>query len=205
MTFLQHLNAPELEHLNLSAMNLTPVSQDIILSYLSSNVSRSLRFFGCGGNRLTRPFGDALIHCLWTGNYWLKYVELHGNLLNSMSLPGAIETTASPLDQDPDTPMKPWPTCQKDMEYALHRNRLAGDFAADAAVRLLPSARVIVQQLGTSNAELPSGLTLSLPFELKALILNELSPSLSLKQCHRIVHYVSRIQYFMLFLGTDPN
>ena len=196
-TFISHLNAPELEHLNLSAMNLTPASHEILYAFLSSAASRTLRVFRCGGNRLTRPFADALIHCLWTGNYGLKYVELHGNLLNSISLPedaGPAESSTPPSDPNGeagDAKMKPWPACQKDMEYALHRNRLAGDFAADAAVRLLPAARVLVQQLGASNADSVAGLSTSLPFELKALILNELAPSLSLKQCHRIVHYVS--------------
>lgn len=187
-TMLSHLNASQLDHLNLAAMNLTPASQEAILSYLSSPASRPLRFFGCGGNRLTRPFADALIHGLWTGNYWLKYVELHGNLLNSMSLPEETRPEACPSSpaDSAEARMKPWPACQKDMDYALHRNRLAGDFAGDGAVRLLPCARVVVQQLGAGNAHA------ALPFELKALILNELAPSLSLKQCHRIVHYAAQ-------------
>jgi len=208
-SFLRYLHAPELEHLNLSAMNLTPASHDILIEYLSSTASRTLRIFECNGNRLTRPFADTLIHCLWTGNYWLKHIQLHGNLLNSMTLPGEV-ATHSPSTVPPDlqangmdSPMKPWPACEEDMKYALQRNNLVGDLAANTAVRILPYARIIVLQLGTSEREVtlaqsskipppPS----SLPFELKALILNELAPSLSLNQCHRIAQYVSYTAVF---------
>jgi hypothetical protein len=207
--FLRHLRAPELEHLNLSAMNLTPESHDILIGYLSSTASHTLRILECNGNRLTRPFADALIHCLWTGNYWLKHIQLHGNLLNSMTLPGEVTAhgpSTVPLDPQAsgmDFPPKPWPLCEKEIDYVLHRNRLVGDLAADAAVRLLPYARIIVLQLGTSKrggtlAESSENLLSpsSLPFELKALILSELALSLSLKQCHHIVQYVSSMAMF---------
>jgi hypothetical protein len=107
-------------------------------------------------------------------------------------------TPPDPQTNEAESPMKPWPICEKDIECALRRNRLAGEFAANAAVRLLPYARIIALQLGASERGLtisPSSkippLPSSLPFELKTLILNELAPSLSLKQSHRVVQYVS--------------
>lgn len=204
--FLPHLHAPTLEHLNLSAMDLTPASHDIILEYLSSSSSHALRLFECNGNRLTRPFGEGLIHCLWTGNFWLKHIQLHGNFMNSLTLPekgtvrAASAIPANPAASETYSTMRPWMVCERDMDYALHRNRLAGNFAADAAIRLLPYARILVLQLGAASQREATAsrqplsepvLSSALPFELKALILNELAPALSLKQCHRITQYVS--------------
>jgi len=199
-TFLGKLYAPRLQCLNLSVVGLTEASHDHILSFLGSSRSRSIRILLCNGNRLTNEFANGLLETIRTRNFSLYHIELHGNLLNTVTNEKDVAdlTPSSSLgsshyslvEERRDSPKK-WPECEALLKNLLERNRLYCKWTMSQAFSLLPYARALfLRPMASQDGK--TGIS-SLPVELKVTILNFLVPMLSPGQCHRICQYVSSL------------